>query len=367
MNKIKETTVALNAAANVIEPHQIRRIAVLRALQLGDLLVAVPAIRALSQRFPLASITLIGLPWARDFAERMPFIDDFIEFPGAEGLPERTPQPDALPQFYRDVRARHFDIAVQMHGSGSIVNPIIEQFGAAHTMGYRPAADTAPAHFLQWNEHEPEVLRHLRLAEALGATTRNTALEFPIHADERRELAALLNRYLPLAPRPYVCVHPGARMPSRRWPAERFAAVADVLAEHGYTVVLTGSENESFIGMSVRRAMRHPAVNLIGKTSLGALAALVGDAKLVLSNDTGMSHIAAAMHTPSVIVSSGADAARWAPLDHQRHRVLWKATDCRPCSHAECPTEHECALDVTVDEVIDATADLLEWQHSRAA
>jgi ADP-heptose:LPS heptosyltransferase len=80
----------------------------------------------------------------------------------------------------------------------------------------------------------------------------------------------------------------------------------------------------------------------------------VAKARLVVCNDTGISHVAAALRTPSVVVASGSDPRRWAPLNRELHRVLWHDVPCRPCAYAECPTGHECALGVTVRDVLDA-------------
>ena len=81
------------------------------------------------------------------------------------------------------------------------------------------------------------------------------------------------------------------------------------------------------------------------------LGALIARARLVVANDTGVVHIAAALGTPSVVVSAGADVARWRALDHSRHTVLWAATPCRPCGHRSCPTAHECAHAVSAAHV----------------
>jgi ADP-heptose:LPS heptosyltransferase len=110
---------------------------------------------------------------------------------------------------------------------------------------------------------------------------------------------------------------------------------------------------------AVRRGMRMPALDLSGKTDLGALAALIAQARLVVSNDTGISHVAAAVATPSVIVSCGADTERWAPLDHERHQVLSADVACRPCMHKVCPSGHECAEGVDVDTVAGLASRIL--------
>lgn len=345
----------------------VHRIAVFRALQIGDMLVAVPALRALRHAYPQARITLIGLPWARDFVARFAYCDELLEFPGLPGMPEREPHPKALPAFYAAARERRFDLALQMHGSGELSNEVVLQLGARSTAGFRPADQSQQAHFLPWDPHESELGRYLRLMRAIGVPWRGTHLEFPIAPEERSAANDLLMRHLPLAPAPYVCMHPGSRLPSRRWPPERFAAVADVIASWGYIVVLTGTREEADVARQVQTAMRRPAVNLVGKTSLGSFAALLREARLVICNDTSTSHIACATQTASVVISSGADVERWRPLDTHRHPVLWHDAPCRPCAHAVCPTEHECARGVDVGSVVDTARRLLSESERDAA
>jgi len=350
-----------------------RSIAIFRALQLGDLLCTVPAWRALRAAYPDARITLIGLPWARDFAARYHHLDDFMEFPGVPGLPEREPNAAAYRVFLRAMRRRQYDLVVQMHGSGELTNPLVATWGARRIAGFHvaPYLRVGPRLMLPWDmsgpeqapQHESEVLRYLRLAAALGAPSQGDHLEFPIRPEERRELARLLEGI----DARYICIHPGARHPSRRWPAERFAAVADAIAARGLQVLITGSAAEASLARDVMNAMRYRALDYTGRTTLGTLAALVENARLVVANDTGMSHVAAAVRTPSVVISSGADAERWRPLDARRHRTLWQQVRCRPCSHVVCPTGHECALGVTVDAVVAEAERLLAWEQARAA
>jgi ADP-heptose:LPS heptosyltransferase len=334
----------------------IERVAVFRALMLGDLLCAVPALRALRAGLPRARITLIGLPWARALVQRLPaLIDDCIDFPGWPGLPEVPCDVRALPDFMAQVQARHFDLALQMHGSGSVVNPLVATFGARHSAGFcgahawRPDADAAL--YPKWPESGHEIDRLLQLTDALGLPRRGRHLEFPVQDADRTALRAL---WPGADEQPYVCVHAGAQLPSRRWPLERFAAVADTLADAGRRVVLTGGAPETELVNALAACMRHASVNLVGRTSLWTLGALIEGAERVVCNDTGISHIAAALGRPSVVVSCGADVARWAPLDTSRHRVLWQPMACRPCSYAECPFEHGCARAIEVPQVLHA-------------
>lgn len=343
-----------------------QRIALFRALQLGDLLCTVPAWRALRAAYPHATITLIGLPWARDFAHRYRHcLDNYLEFPGGPGLPERNPDTGAYPAFVHAVRSRQFDLIVQMHGSGELTNPLVATWGAGRIAAFhrQPLRRAGGNILLPWDDRDHEVCRFLRLAAALGAPAQGEHLEFPVRDDEWQAAAGALGGVCT----GYACIHPGARYPSRRWPADRFAAVADTLADRGLQIVVTGAAEERGLAHEVMRRMRHAAIDCTGRTTLGTLAALVSRARLVVCNDTGMSHVAAAVQTPSVVVSSGADAERWRPLDLRRHRTLWHAVHCRPCAHFVCPTGHECARGVSAEAVVAEAMQLLDRETARAA
>ena len=303
---------------------QPRRVVILRALQLGDLLCAVPAWRALRAALPEAEIVLIGLPWARDFARRFKhYIDDWIEFPGYPGLPERQPELEAIPEFIGLLQRGHWDLALQMHGNGSIVNPLVEVFGARLSAGfYRPGEYCPdPQHFMVYPEGIPEIHRHMELMEFLGIPLQGDGLEFPLNDEDERALHAVPGAR-ELMPGEYACIHPGSRAANRRWSPRQFAAVADALAGRGLRVVLTGSAEEQELAETVAETMRAPALNLAGRTSLGALGVLVRDARLLVSNDTGVSHVAAALRVPSVVIFGASDPKRWAPLNRRLHRVV---------------------------------------------
>jgi ADP-heptose:LPS heptosyltransferase len=315
------------------------RIAVVRALMLGDMLCATPALRALRHAWPDAELTLIGLPWARSLAERLASVDDFLAFPGWPGQPE-TPAADArmLRHWFGTCRRERFDLVLQMHGSGQRINAIVAAMGAKARAGF--GLPTGDADVLAWPRHGSEVERLLTLTDRLGLPRRGTHLDFPLNDADRDRAEQLC---APLHGRRFVVVHPGSQLPSRRWAPERFAAVADALAERGLAIVLTGSVGERALTQQVAAAMRAPALDLAGCTSLWQLGALVEWASQVVCNDTGISHIAAALGTPSVVVANGSDVGRWAPADAQQHRVFWHDLPCRPCSHAVCPNDDACA------------------------
>jgi ADP-heptose:LPS heptosyltransferase len=345
------------------------RVVVFRALMLGDLLCATPALRALRRGLPGAHISLVGLPWARELAARLPSLDGYIEFPGWPGLPEVAP-PDLAGQrdFLATMRERVDDLAIQLHGSGPVVNALVAAFGARHCAGFTSPGAWVPesdaARFTGWPEKGTEVQRLLALTDHLGLARQGLQLDFPLR-DEDRQAALPLRRQL--GGRPYVLVHAGAQLPSRRWPYERYAAVADALVRQGLAVCLTGASAEWDLTRAVAAAMQMPSLNWCGQTTLWTLGALVDAAALVLCNDTGISHIAAALGTPSVVVSSGGDAARWAPADATRHQVLWHDLPCRPCALTHCPIGHPCARAVQVSDVRRATRQALRATTAAAA
>ncbi|MFL5845870.1 MAG: glycosyltransferase family 9 protein, partial [Solirubrobacteraceae bacterium] len=118
-----------------------RRIAVFRALFLGDLLCSIPALNALDRRFPDAEITLVGLPWAKELAERLPAVDHFAEFPGYPGIPEVPCGPGRMTDFLAEARRVGYDLAIQLHGSGEISNGFVADLGASTSLGFGPADD----------------------------------------------------------------------------------------------------------------------------------------------------------------------------------------------------------------------------------
>lgn len=349
-----------------------RKIAVLRALQLGDMLCAVPALRALRRRFPQSEIALIGLPWSALWAQRLPHVDRWFEFPGWPGLPEVTPNLRNIPAFLALMQECRFDLVLQLHGAGSIVNPIVASFAARNTAGfYRPGEYCPdPWRYVPWPEQGHEIERCLVLTDALDVPRAGTQLEFPVLPCDRSALAQNWPQLgIGSNCAPYVCVHPGAQYVSRRWPVERYAAVAQALSDAGYLVVMTGTREEHGLGEALASLLRPGSrlLDLIGRTSLWQLGALIEQARLVLANDTSVSHIAAALGTPSVIVSCGTDVERWAPLDGERHRVLAERPACRPCGFRICPSGHECATGVSVEAVQAAAFDQLAVRRPHAA
>ncbi|GAB3553023.1 glycosyltransferase family 9 protein [Noviherbaspirillum agri] len=296
------------------------------------MLCAIPALRALRAALPLANITLVGLPWAQQFARRFArYIDDFIAFPGHPELPEQPLREELVPDFYQAMRAQEFDVVLQLHGSGEISNRIAADFGAEIIAGFTRHHDEGlESHFMAYPETSTEPERLLGLVEFLGAQPLGTELEFPLQAEDEQELQQSgLN--LGLTPGHYICVHPGARNRAKCWAPQQFAQVADQLhRESGLPVVLTGSAQEADLTATVAAHMQEKSIDAAAPISIGAMAALMRHARLLVCNDTGVSHIAAALKLPSVVIFTATDMERWAPVDRDLHRCVHDPQGTKP-------------------------------------
>lgn len=196
-------------------------------------------------------------------------------------------------------------------------------FGARATAGFGTNKNDEREQFIPFPETGPEPLRLLELVNSLGAPAHTADLEFPLTAADELELQAS-GLGAGLTAGSYICVHPGARIRDKCWHPLRFAQVADHLAaEFGVQIVLTSSASEAPLTVAVASRMRSKAIDAAAPISIGAMAALMSRARLLISNDTGVSHIAAGLKLKSVVIFSKADIRRWAPLDTDRHRCLW--------------------------------------------
>ena len=303
-----------------ISGNNIKKIGIFRALQLGDMMNIVPALRALRKAFPSAEITLIGLPWANTFVKRYNnYLDGFIHFPGYPGLPEQPFDAELYEPFLQNIRQQNFDLLLQMQGNGTIVNEMMFNWNAKLTAGFHNEKSWVDSpFFMEYPNYGSEINRHLLLLEHLNIPLAGDELEFPITQEDEGEFMQL---QLPVVPQKYVCVHPGSRGAWRQWPPENFALLADACAGKGYTVIVTGTKAEEHITKRVIECMRCNAIDATGQTTLGSLAILIKNAFALIANCTGVSHIASATQTPSVIISMDGEPERWAPLNKNIHFV----------------------------------------------
>lgn len=349
------------------------RVAVLRANALGDYLMALPALQGLREAYPRAQIVLVGAPWqARTLTGRPGPVDEVLVLPtvpGLAGLAPDAPAGERLPEFLDQVRRRRFDLAVQLHGGGAASNPLVRQFGAGLTAGLR-APDAEPLdRWVPYRFYQSEVARALEVVALVGARAPGAPVRFTVTAADRRQAAP----HLPATGNsPLVALHPGVTDERRRWPAERFAALGDALADSGATVLVTGTTAEADLVATVVDGMRAPVTPLVGAVDVGGLAALYERCALVVSNDTGPRHLAEAVGTRTVGLFWCGNAINAAPATRGAHRVLLSWTLHCPACGADCTRDlypdragagcaHRCSFvaDIPLTEVLAESIDLL--------
>lgn len=301
----------------------------LRALGLGDLLTAVPALRALADAFPDHRRVLATTSGVAPLALHIGAVDEVV---AAEPLgPVRVPLGPV-------------DVAVNLHGKGPQSHEVLWALSprlliAFDSTGSAASASSGPA----WRADEHEVVRWCRLLEESGIPADPTRLD----------IEAPAGRAVPAVAVGATVIHPGAADPARRWPAERWAAVARALDG---PVVVTGGRSEVDMARAVAAdAGLPPAAVLAGTTDVVALAAVVGAARRVVCGDTGVAHLATALRRPSVVLFGPVPPAEWGPPpDRPWHTALW--TGRRGDPHGVEPFEG--LLEITVDDVLAALAAL---------
>jgi ADP-heptose:LPS heptosyltransferase len=308
-----------------IPKKELKRIGIFRALHLGDILCSIPAIRNLRNAYPNAKIYFIGLPAAEPLIRRFScYLDEFIPFPGYPGLPEQPFDEENFECFLNKIRNLNFDLILQMQGNGTIVNPMMRSFNARYLAGFCKNKEEENEFLLTYPNHGHEIHRHLSLIRHLGLPIDSDELEFPISSADYEHFAKL---NLPLEPGNYVCIHPGSRGSWRQWPSLYFAGIGNYCTDLGYKVVLTGTSQELELIHHVAELMKTPPLVTAGRTTLGSLAVLISQAAALVANCTGVSHMAAALRTPSVIISMDTEPYRWGPLNKELHRTIdWTVT-----------------------------------------
>jgi ADP-heptose:LPS heptosyltransferase len=296
-----------------------------RALGLGDFLTGVPALRALAEAWPAHRIVLGGPGSVRSLAAAAGVIDEFVV--------ARPLTPVAL--------GRSPDIAVNLHGRGPESHRVALASRPRRLIAFRhpdvPESDRMP----EWRRDEHEVARWCRLLEESGIPADASRLDLPVPPGS-----------VPHGVAGATVVHPGAASPARRWPADRWAAVARHETGRGRTVVVTGSAGEVGVARKIASFAGLPAeAVLAGTTDVAGLARVVAAAGRIVCGDTGVAHLATAFCTPSVVLFGPTSPDRWGPPpDRREHTVLWAGRTGDP--HASTPDPG--LLEITVDDVLCA-------------
>lgn len=326
------------------------RILVIKLRYVGDVLLATPVLTRLREGFPKASLVMLVNPGTDGVVRGHPALDEVWVVERGHWLRQW--------RFVRELRGRRFDLVIDLTDSDR--SAALSWLSRAPTrVGYnsedrrRGSLYTRIVEADRFGMHT--VRYHLAATDALGLSGPTPDPVLTVAPESRSAADRLLQEMGIETTRPLVCVHPGARWWFKSWPAERFAALADLIqTETPAQALVLGGEQERPVSGRIAETMKTPVRSLVGRTGLQELAAVLTRAVLMVSNDNGPMHMAAALHVPVIGLFGPSDPAVWGPWG-EGHRTFYKGLDCRACFHPDCfRGEQNCMRQITLEEVWEA-------------
>ncbi len=346
----------------------VRRVLAVRLDNLGDVLLCTPALHAIKKSLPGVHLTLLTSPVGAQVGRLNPDVDEVIVYEAPWTDPWcRLPHDSAREQrMIERLREGGYDGAVIFTSFRQSPLPAAYMCYLADIPLRVAASIDGPGSLLTTRHKHPERLMHevergLDLVSSIGLTTLETDLVLRVPAEARSQVPGALRARGVADDRPLVVIHPGCTMPARTYPWEMYAKVADGLVEElNASVVITGTSDEEDLVARVLGRMRCEAVGLAGALPFEEFCALVETADLVVTNNTGPMHVAAALKTPVVALFALTNPPeQWSPW-RAPHRLLHHDVPCRICYSRVCPYSHECLREVSPQMVIRAAEELLE-------
>jgi heptosyltransferase-2 len=346
-----------------LSAQEIERVVVRGTNWVGDSVMSIPALRALRRVLPNAEITLVLRPNSKGLFTDADFIDNVQIYDRRNAL-------SALSQV-RQWRKGNFDLAILFQNAfEAALIPFLS--GIPVRLGYATEARqpmlTHPVPVPDWRSARHEVFYYLYLVTALEQLLYETSsicetdpdASLEVSLSRKTEASQILASFGISGDRSIVALCPGSiNSRAKRWPVESFAALADRLLEDRRQVVLVGSASEADVTNEVTGQMRLKPVVLTGNTTIDQLTSILSTVDLLVTNDTGPAHIAAALGRPTLVIFGPTNPLTTRPLSGQAE-IIRHPPDCAPCMLRDCPIDHRCMTAITVDEVFERSQVLLK-------
>jgi heptosyltransferase-2 len=343
-----------------IVPERIEKILIRGTNWIGDVVMSLPAVSSVRCTFPRARIAVLAKPWVADLYRACPDIDDVIVFqsPGShDGIGGKIRLADEL-------REERFDLALLLQNAieaALIVWRAHIPLRCGYNSDGRGLLLTHSVHRTREIRRVHQIDYYLEMVRALGFTTAGRDIHIAPENDARSAAETILAGQGIHQGDTLIGVAPGATYgPAKMWFPERFAALADRLAdEESARVILFGSPGDSERTERVQRHATHPLIDLAGATSLKEVIALIARCSLFISNDSGLMHLAGALGVPLVAIFGSTNPTTTSPPG-EMSRVIHRDVPCSPCLKKECPTDFRCMELIQVEDVYDAAKRLLK-------
>ena len=338
---------------------EIRRILVRTTNWVGDALLSTPALAALNENFPQAQVTVLAKSWVAPVLAGHPAVDEVFIF-DREG---RHKGWAGLWRLAQELKQKRFDLAVLFQNA--FQSALIAWLARVPLrLGYntdgRGLLLNRSVHLKPEDKKVHQTEYYLRLLRRAGLQTAKTGPVFYLSAEDEARAAARLDS-LGLSGSFLLGLAPGAAYgPAKQWPAERFAAAAEIiLRDRKGAVLLFGSRGEARVTGRVAEYLDVPVFDLAGRTGLAEAAALIKQCRLFLTNDSGLMHVAGAVGVPLVAIFGSTNPATTSPIA-EHFRIIRHQVECAPCLKQTCDQDaHLCMEAVTPKEVAFAGLELL--------
>lgn len=345
--------------SNEIPRKGIDRILIRGTNWLGDVIMSLPAVWAIRKAYPEAGISVLAKPWVADLYRFCPAVDEVIIYqsPGRhEGIRGKY-------RLARELKERDFQLAILLQNA--IEAAIITKLaGIPRRAGYNTdGRGLLLTHAVAKNKEIARVHQsryYLHMVTKLGCPAVETGALLGVDEKKRRAAMEMIKKRGWDGQKPLVGMAVGAAYgPAKKWLPERFAAVADRLIDNfDARVVILGSVHDRPQAAAVLEAMRHPACDLTGETTLAEAVALIAQLRIMIANDSGLMHIAGALNVPVIAIFGSTNPAATSPLGNNT-QVIYKAVDCSPCLKKTCPTDFRCMTSIPAEEVYFAAERIL--------
>lgn len=353
-----------------IAPEHVGAVVAIKLCCLGDGILAAPALRALKQQWPAARLVVVCTPRSADAFSTLPFVDQLEVLPvtGLSGLGEAVRNGWQVLPALRRLRKLRPSVAVDLDLYYRATPVLAYLTGAPVRVGFDTEGTERAGLFTRSVGRHPwqwELECFLDVVRLLGIEPTDRSLEYHVTVEAVAEATDLLQQGGILPGQPYLALCPGSskNWPTKQWPAERFARVADwAWEQHGLRSVLVGAGFERELCQSVVRASQAAPVNTAGQTSVAQTAAVLQGARAMASNDTGPMHLACAVGTPVVAIFGPTRESKWAPRGARDVTLVEAGCECRPCYHLSYMPDCEhrkCLMQLPVERVTEALEGLL--------
>lgn len=331
----------------------IKSILVIRTAYIGDVVMTLPILKPLKERFPEAKLFFLTSSSAKDILINNPYLDEVITFDPFWFYPAKI---KAYLKFIREFKKCKFDLIIEARGDIReflfLLWPLRAKFKVSYDVG---GGGYLLSHVVPYDNVCHRVEYHLDIVRYLGGNGNDISWDIYLKESELRKVEDILQENK--IHNSFIAIHPGSRQALKRWAPERYSLLADMLIkQEGMDVVFLGSPGEKKLVESIENKMKAKPVNLAGKTNLREMAGIFSKSVLVICNDSAPMHIAAAVDTPTIAVFGPSKSVETSPYG-KKNIVVEKDYPCRfTCDESVCSHSiyNACMADILVEDVFDA-------------